>query len=251
MSDIRLVVVNGCSMTYGDELGDRLNAGWPGLLAAELGADLVNWGACAGSNQRTVRQTVERLPEIVREMGLKPEQVLYLAMWSRLNRAEVYTGAADLHGGLPEGLDDDGWARIHPTYIPRRDPRAIAWYRYLQNDRGDASDFMLRWVMVDAWLARSGVNYGFLWAFDPDESLHADFRRFREQLDLRRVIGASEQSLGGPSLFSFGKDLGDLGPDRHPLERSQVEYVKRALLPWVRQLLDDEIPAVVGGKQDR
>lgn len=237
MSEIELVVVNGCSMTYGDELRDRHRSGWPGLVANHFGAELVNLGACAGSNQRVVRQTVELLPGFVAERGLRPDQVLYLAMWSRLNRAEVYSGAPDLHGGLPDCVDDAGWLRIHPTYIPRRDPRAIAWYRHLQTDHGDAAQFMSQWVMFDAWLASTGVNYGFLWAFDPDPVLAQHFSRHVDQLRRDRILGAGADTLGGPSLFSVGQRLGDLGPDRHPLERSHATYADETLMPWLDRLV--------------
>ncbi|MEV6827078.1 DUF6071 family protein [Amycolatopsis sp. NPDC051102] len=235
--DIRLLVANGCSMTYGDELGERLETGWAALVARRLEAELVNLGACAGSNQRTVRLTVEKLGGLVGERGLRPDQVLVLSMWSRMNRFEIFGGERDLHGGLPENVADPGWIRIHPTYIPRRDARSIAWYKHLQNATGDRLTFLLLWTLFDSWLAEKGYHYGFLWAFDPEPELAMEGAAYLANLKGARVIGGDRLPLGGPSLFSIGQELDDLGPDRHPLERSQARYVDDHLWPWLREVL--------------
>lgn len=234
---IRLLVVNGCSMTYGDELCDRLRTGWAALLARRLGAELINLGACAGSNHRLVRLTVERLDRCTREHGVSPGEVLFLGMWTGMNRFEAFCGAPDRQGGLSDEFSEEGWCRIHSTYIERRDIRSIVWYRYLQNDFGDKSEFLLQWVMFDAWLASKGYHYGYLWAFDPDPQMFQEQPCFSDQLDFSRVIGSDRFPYGGPSIFSVGQSLDDLGPDLHPLERSQEYFVEHYLYDWVRHLL--------------
>lgn len=235
---IRLLVVNGCSMTYGDELRDRLRTGWPALLARRLGAKLINLGACAGSNHRLIRLTVERLDSYAQEHGLRPREVLFLAMWSRINRFEAFTGEPDRRGGLPEEFPEAGWCRIHPQYIRRKDARSIAWYRELQHDFGDKSEFLFQWIMFDAWLAGKGYRYGYLWAFDPDPLIFRELPTFSRQLDMSRVIGSDRLPFGGPSIYSIGEVLDDLGPDRHPLERSQRYFVEQHVHDWVSGLLD-------------
>lgn len=241
---IRLLVVNGCSMTYGDELADRLETGWAALLARRLGVPFINLGACAGSNHRLIRLTVERLDRYAREHGLRPEEVLFLGMWSRINRFEVFGGEPDRRGGQPEQRHlDHGWWRIHPQYTKRRDARSIAWYRELQHDTGDKSEFLFQWVMFDAWLASQGYQYGYMWAFDPDPRIFQEFPHFSAQLDLSRVIGSDRLPYGGPSIFSIGQSLDDLGPDRHPLERSQEYFVENHVYDWVRGLLRRPVAA--------
>ncbi|MEO3807455.1 DUF6071 family protein [Sphaerisporangium sp. B11E5] len=234
---IKLLVVNGCSMTYGDELPDRMESVWGALLARRLGAGFVNMGACAGSNHRMMRLTVERLGHYAAEYGARPDEVLFLGMWTSINRFEVFTDKPDPRGGLPD-IPDSGWRRIHPTYIDRRDSRSIAWYRELQHDGGDRSEFLLQWVLLDAWLSRSGYRYGLLWAYEPDPTIFEELRQYSDQIDLSRVIGSNRFPCGGPSLYSIGKALEDLGPDGHPLARSQKVYVDEHLHDWVRGLLE-------------
>lgn len=233
---VRLVVVNGCSMTYGDELRDRLTTGWGAVLAQRLGADLLNLAACAGSNDRIVRLTVDRLGDEIRRRRLRPEEVLVLVMWSRLNRFEVFADEPDRLGGLPATVADSGWCRIHPAYLARRDRRSTQWYRHLQHDEGDRSRFFVHWVLIDSWLARIGARYGFLWAFDPTEAMFAGMQRYTEQIDFSRVLGNDRFPHGGPSLYSVGAASGDLGPNLHPLESSQQRYVDEHLLEFVTRL---------------
>jgi hypothetical protein len=241
VTPVRLVVANGCSMTYGDELADRMNTCWGALIARRLGADFVNLGACAGSNRRTVRLSVERLGRYTAERGLRPDEVLHLAMWTRMNRYEVHADEADPYPGLPETFTDGGWCRIHPQYVKRKDHRSTSWYRHLQNDAGDRSDFLLGWVLLDAWLARGGYRYGFLWAFDPDPDLFAAFPQYAAQLDLSRVIGTDRTPFGGPSFYSFGAARDDLGPDRHPLEGSHEAFVDEVAYDWAHRLATEDL----------
>uniref|UniRef100_A0AAU2W0V8 SGNH/GDSL hydrolase family protein n=1 Tax=Streptomyces sp. NBC_00008 TaxID=2903610 RepID=A0AAU2W0V8_9ACTN len=233
---VRLLVVNGCSMTYGDELRDRTEHSWAALLARLLDVPLVNLGACAGSNHRLVRVTVEQLGRLAQEYGLEPDEVLFLGMWTSINRFEVFTDEPDPRAGLPD-LPDGGWRRIHASYIARRDRLSRAWYRDLQSEGGDRSEFLLHWTLLDAWLARRGYRYGFLWAYDPDPATFTQFPQYDSSTFLTRTIGSDALPYGGPSLYSLGKAGGDLGPDGHPLERTQQLYVEEHLHRWVTELL--------------
>ncbi|MFC9269639.1 DUF6071 family protein [Streptomyces zhihengii] len=233
---VRLLVVNGCSMTYGDELRDRTEDSWAALLARRLDIPSVNLGACAGSNHRLVRVTVEHLGRITRQHGLQPGEVLFLGMWTSINRFEIFTDRPDPRAGLPD-LPDSGWRRIHASYIDRRDRLSRTWYRELQSEAGDRSEFLLHRTLLDAWLAREGYRYGFLWAYDPDPATFAQFPQYDGGPAPARTIGAEHLPHGGPSLYSVGKALGDLGPDGHPLERSQRIYTEEHLHPWVTRLL--------------
>ena len=235
-SRIRLVIVNGDSQTYGDELADRHWSVWGAVLARRLGADFVNLAVCAASNHRTVRVTVERLDAYATERGLRPDEVLFLGMWSKTARFEAYTGEPDLQGGLTDEVPEGGWARIHSAYIPRRDMRSIGWFRDIASDHGDHSEFLMYWVLLDAWLARRGYRYGFLWAFDPDPKVFEDLPQYSDQIDFSRVLGAGTFRYGGPSIYALGAELDDLAPNRHPSERSQEVFVDRYLYDWVLEL---------------
>lgn len=235
---LRLLVVNGCSMTYGAELRSRETSCWGGLVAQHLDLDFVNLAACAGSNNRLVRTTVEQLPRLTGERGLHPEEVLFLGMWTRLNRFEAYGEERDSQGwpGLADSFDDGLWCRIHPRYVERNDARSIAWYRHVQSDFGDRSTFMLNWILLDAWLAGNGYRYGFLWAFDPDPQVFEGLPVYEGRLDRSRLLGADRSPYGGPTFFSIGQALDDLGPYGHPLERSHDLFVENHVLDWVCQL---------------
>ncbi|MER8072298.1 DUF6071 family protein [Streptomyces sp. NPDC094034] len=224
-------------MAYGDELENRLETGWGGLLASRLGVEYINLAACAGSNSRVVRLTVEKLRRYTAERGIRPDEVLFLGMWTRINRFEIHAGEPDRQGGLPEEVPDPGWCRIHPAYIARRDQRSIRWYRHLQNDFGDRAEFLMNWLLLDAWLDRNGYRRGYLWAFEPSAALFDGMEQYVEQIDWTRVMGIDTLPYGGPSLFSVGESLDDLGPSRHPLNRSQKLFVDNYVDEWVRDLL--------------
>lgn len=241
MAEVALLVANGCSMTYGDELTHRHTDSWPAVLGHLLGIEVINLGACAGSNRRIVRTTVEQLDRCRTERQLKPSQVLVLSMWSRLNRFELYGDSPDSQGGLAASFDDGGWHRIHPAYIERGVDRTITWYRHLQTDVGDRSTFLLDWITFDAWLTERGYPHGFMWAFDPPASgLFTGIEHYAGLLDTDRLLGSGIRPLGEPSFFSLGVELDDLGPGKHPLARTHAYYADVHLRPWVQTLLNDQ-----------
>src|SRR4051812_22292433 len=110
----RLVVVNGCSLTYGLRLADPQASCWGRHVADGLGADCVNLAAGAGSNARLVRTSVNALPDLVAS-GVPARDILFIAMWTDLSRTEVRAPDAD-RGHRPDG-DDMHWKRIGPWGI--------------------------------------------------------------------------------------------------------------------------------------
>ncbi len=52
---------NGCSHTFGDDLGDPANSSWPALIAAKLGCDFVNDSISGGTNDRIRYRTIKSI----------------------------------------------------------------------------------------------------------------------------------------------------------------------------------------------
>lgn len=96
-----MIYVNGCSLTYGMELGTsgyklhapqltssendyRQSHSWPGLLGTYYCEDVVNHGASGGSNARIFNTTVEALEK----MEVPPS--LVVIGWTSLGRIEIF-----------------------------------------------------------------------------------------------------------------------------------------------------------------
>jgi hypothetical protein len=238
LGGIRLVIVNGCSLTHGDEHEAPDETSWGPVLARRISTPCVNLASDGGSNRRLVRTAVAQVDVLTAWHGVQPRETLFLAMWTKLNRSEVYAGEPDPYPGLSDAFVDRDWHRILPWLLGRSDRPSVAWYRYLQHDVGDRLDFLLGWVLLQAWLRQRGYRHGFLWAFDPDPTAFRGGPEFTAQIDFRRVIGADDGGFGGPSLYSIGRMLGDLGRRNHPLERSRDYYVHNVLYPWLEVACD-------------
>lgn len=231
---LKLLVTLGCSMTFGDELDHPEIDAWPAVLGAQLGVETLNWGACAGSNRRTVRLAVTEVTRAGVNRRLAPDEVLVLCMWTRLNRFEVHSTARDRYGGLPPGWGDDRWCRIHPAYISRGDTRSLRWYKHLHDEDGDKATFLTDWTMFDAWLRSSGLHFGYLWAFEPHAGLFDGYDELRDRIERScSLLGIDGSAVGGPSIYGYGSELGDLGSGGHPLERTHAQFVTEHVGPWV------------------
>jgi hypothetical protein len=85
-----LLFTNGCSYTYGDEVGPKKS--WPWLLASKLNEatsqpfNVENMAHCGNCNERITRQTVEW---VCNNLGRK-EEIYVGIMWSVLSRFEYY-----------------------------------------------------------------------------------------------------------------------------------------------------------------
>lgn len=230
----RLVVVNGCSMTYGLQLADPQATCWARRVADDLGADCVNLAAGAGSNARLVRTSVNALPALVAS-GVPARDILFIAMWTELSRTEVRVPDADLRQ-RPDG-DDPYWKRIGPWRIYNADEQSELYYRRLQSDDGDLENFLVGWILLDAFLSRLGVRaaYCLAWNVLPPDA----FTRhpvLTNQLDEHRLFGGFHSCR----KLSFGARVWGgrfpASPDKHPLEDGHRHYAEQLLLPWLRRL---------------
>jgi len=61
-----MILFNGCSFTYGDELGDPKNTCFAALAGKKLNQDFKNLGTPGGSNHRIIRTTFANLDENIK-----------------------------------------------------------------------------------------------------------------------------------------------------------------------------------------
>jgi len=230
----RLVVVNGCSLTYGARLADPQAMCWGRRVADGLGADFVNLAAGSGSNARLVRTSVNALPALVAS-GVPARDILFIAMWTQLSRTEVRVPDADL-GHRPDG-DDPHWKRIGPWRLQRGDEQSELYYRRLQSDDGDLETFLVGWILLDAFLSRLGVRAAYClgWNILPPDA----FTRhpvLTHQLDDHRLFGGFDSCRESSFARTVKRGGFPEAPDKHPREDGHRYYAEQFLLPWLRRL---------------
>ena len=76
-----MILLNGCSFTYGDELSDPTAHAWPAILAAKLSADFNNDAVSGGTNSRTVYRTIKNTQD---------DYDLYPIAWTNYTRFTFY-----------------------------------------------------------------------------------------------------------------------------------------------------------------
>lgn len=239
---LKLIVVNGCSLTYGRRLQDPERSCWGRLVADGLGADFVNLAAGGGSNRRIVRTTVEHLGRITSARGLSPAEVLFVGMWTEISRAEVYDGRPD-EGFRPADYDDPHWNRIGPWQLKNKHEKSIRYYKHFQDDRGDIFNFLLDSILLQQFLRQGEYNYAFALAWD---FLPADaFRRHPQlsaQIDAARLLGGFD-ACGQVSFYDVVKRRFPIGQGLHPLEEAHHFYANEYLLPWLRKTIPAADPS--------
>jgi hypothetical protein len=200
-------------------------------VADGLGADCVNLAVGGGSNARLLRTSVSALPGLLAS-GVPAHDVLFVAMWTELSRTEVR--GPDAARDLPDEEDDMQWKRIGRWGADAGDKQSELYYRHLQNDDGDLENFLVRWVVLDAFLFRLGVRavYCFAWDFLPDDGF-TRHPSLTAQLDEDRLLGGF-QSCGEVSFGAVVRDRFAAGPGRHPLQEGHRHYAEEYLLPWLR-----------------
>ena len=86
-----MLVLNGCSYTYGDELDDPSTQCWGYHLANDLNLPLMNLAEGGSCNSKIYRDTIDFL------MSHNTEDITQLIiMWSAFERFEVYDRTVDL-----------------------------------------------------------------------------------------------------------------------------------------------------------
>ena len=85
--DVSHIVTVGCSFTYCQGLDDKLDTGWPALLAKHFNAQLTNLAMPGIGNDTIHRRTTEYICENLKFKGSKP---LVVVAWSHINRHEQW-----------------------------------------------------------------------------------------------------------------------------------------------------------------
>ncbi len=85
--DISHIVTVGCSFTYCQGLDDKLDTGWPALVAKHFNSPLTNLGMPGIGNDTIHRKTYEY---IFNNLKFKNSKPLVIVAWSQLDRHEQW-----------------------------------------------------------------------------------------------------------------------------------------------------------------
>ena len=106
----------GCSITWGDELKDRLNSRYSKIICDALGANEINIAECGQSNDWIARRTVE-------ETRKKKYDRVYVQL-TVPSRLEYYT-ETDVHKFTPQSASQ----KTHKYYTQARWYYRMVWNR--------------------------------------------------------------------------------------------------------------------------
>lgn len=228
----RYVITNGCSCTRGEELANSSDEAWPSVLASLLGAQAINLARDGSSNRRIVRSTVERLPLLLAELQAPPGDVLVILCWTESSRHEYFSEAEspERRNGTSEDSLDANWQRIG-IWRDRKGHRPTrAFYRHMWSDTGQAVNFCVDWVTIDAYLRGLGVDARYAFAFPPIDFTSPALRQFESQLPRGRVLGTSDQ-VTPPDFITLVDHL-PKGSGGHPLTAGH-RWFAEAVFGWL------------------
>jgi hypothetical protein len=239
----KLLVVNGCSLTYGTELAEPGREAWPALLGDQLGIPVVNLGCSGGSNRRLMRTTVTNLDRVCRDAGVETHDALVLSMWTGIDRTE-YFRAKKLDTGPRPGLPyEDNWYRVGIWRVDEDSPTR-AYFRYLADDVTTTVNWLVDWLMLDGFLRSRGVTprYAFGWhVFRNFASMPGgEIGSLVDMLDPTTIFGS--QAFGPDHVFTSSRDYAfttissaqnfEHGEYGHPLAEAHAHYAK-LLAAWL------------------
>lgn len=115
MTDISHIVVNGCSLAYGQGLDNPLTEAWPHLVSKSLNVPLVNLAVPGSSNEGICRRTYEYFHSGA--IG-KPLVIISLTFYSRLEAwyNEKY-GKVNLYDTISSHASDRKKDVFHVPYV--------------------------------------------------------------------------------------------------------------------------------------
>lgn len=191
----KILLANGCSMTYGLELFDdenkvcldneaRERTAWPGRVKDILGFDEVyNLGVNSGSNDRILRTTISKVYEILETE--KDCQLFVIIGWSGANRREFYI--------------DGEWWQVVPyhdqTNVKLNDLTKI--YREVaMHDEEHSLRFLTEVVSLQSFLKYNHIPYLFFDAIAPSKEQIINGRDaakiYARNIDCMRYIGFND-----------------------------------------------------------
>jgi hypothetical protein len=183
---------------------------------------------------------VTAISDICRNQGVNANEVLFLGLWTYLERYEYFVNNAPSGGLWP---DDEGWGTIDPYMIDLRRTKSLralfrqlknraprAFYHQLWSEEGQGVSFLLDWVMLDAFLISRGyeARYAFgapLCISDSDTS-----QKLAGMLDPKRVYGGLNPRYDR-SFMGLTSEL-QRGPELHPLTAGHQAFAL-ALADWL------------------
>lgn len=162
----KMLIANGCSMTYGLELFDddngacrddgmRLANAWPSVLAEILGIETsINLAVNSGSNDRILRTTISSVSDCL--ISYEPQDILVVIGWSGSNRREFYV--------------DGEWRQVVPYHEQENTKlnELVEVYRKVALDEVECSVRLLTEIVsMQSFLRDLGIQYVFFDSISP------------------------------------------------------------------------------------
>jgi len=237
---IKLLVVNGCSLTQGLELGEPERDSWPAILSRRLGVELVNLAREGGSNRRIVRTTATRIIDISRDYGVDPAEMLVLLLWTSTERAEYLDATTRYprkgidrgpYAGNREAIRSAEWNQIGPWLRTRRNRAVRAFYNHLWSPEAQHANFIVDWALLDAFLSLRGFHARYAFGYSEETGWTTGDDGLDHLIDRQRVLGGCD---GVPENSFLGLTWNlPRGPRKHPLADSHHRFAEK-LQSWLR-----------------
>lgn len=229
---IKLLIANGCSYTRGAELDDPAMEAWPRVLGARLSAAVVNMASDGGSNRRIVRTTLGNVERLLAERSIRPEECLFIGMWTGLTRGECHRRHRHDRGNRPKLPYETNWHRLGRWRIDEGDAASEAYFGHLWDEAGAATNTFTDWLLLDAYLLRLGVHARYCYAWDMlPAKLPEEARALALRVDTDRVFGgcADRSTVSFHTLISGRYPTGKLF---HPLREAHAAFAED-LFAWL------------------
>lgn len=229
MRGIELLYANGCSMTYGAELGGmqseaetvqenihRLRYAWPNQLATLLGISSINDAKGGSSNLRILRTTIEWISHY-KNNGNDLSKLFVVIGWSSDARQEF----RDFH--------DDMWWDLLPQWKgqpnPTREKARKAYVKHFFNPKADIIWTCVYIISLQAFLKVNNIPYLFFNGlveniFGSFVENEGEAQPFYDLIDMSRFY----VNDGGMYLYCVKNHK--CGPLQHPLEEGHAAWAK-------------------------
>ena len=211
IQNINCLYVNGCSLTVGDEMPDKIkySCRYSALLAKYFDVEEINNAKGGGSNARILRTGIQDITKLL-DNGKKPFVII---AWTAEHRFEA------CH------IDSNQWLQFNAGE-KSIDPEfeKIYWSRY-GSDYGNKECFAVQAYLMETFLKSLNIPYLMLHAFNPVVlPRDSDLENFCNRFDYRYFL--PDLTLKG--YLSQWPDL-EYGPGGHPLQDGHFkiyEFVK-------------------------
>lgn len=223
-----LLYANGCSMTYGAELGGmgsfaeterenkyRIEHAWPNQLGKLLNMQSINDAKGGSSNDRITRTTLEWISKY-RSEGKDLTKLFVVIGWSGEQRREFLSNRGEWYDLLPHWIPKNNKpiAKITKIYI-----------RYFFNRQADVIRSTIHFITLQSFFKVHNIPYLFFNALH--EYILKDFNT--EAKHLYKLIDFRRFYLVDGGMYKNSQEY-PVGPNNHPLEKGHKV--------WANQLYD-------------